>query len=254
MDQFLYSAYTVILIVLTALTARIWLRTRSVGTLMMLLVNAALIYENGVLALGVVIGHGPLLESLSWLRFIGYAAFPPLLVISGLDMARRSGVTWAGDRRVRIGGWVVAAALIVLGLAVEVFGRALEPRVMNGVVRYMWMTKGIPPMAVILMTLMLIGIGLALWRQTRFAGLFVGSLLLLVGNGLAAGKYVLGSGIEMAFMTVLLYCEVWVLHPQPRSRSRWNSASRRGRPPAIEATGAEATPARLDSDFPRATR
>ncbi|MBK8021289.1 MAG: hypothetical protein IPK19_07590 [Chloroflexi bacterium] len=59
MDQFLYSAYTVILIVLTALTARFWLRTRSVGTLMMLLVNAALIYENGVLALGVVIGHGP---------------------------------------------------------------------------------------------------------------------------------------------------------------------------------------------------
>ncbi|MBK8021290.1 MAG: hypothetical protein IPK19_07595 [Chloroflexi bacterium] len=132
-----------------------------------------------------------------------------------MDMARRSGVTWAGDRRVRIGAWVVAAALIVLGLAVEVFGRALEPRVLNGVVRYMWMTKGIPPMAVILMTLMLIGIGLALWRQTRFAGLFVGSLLLLVGNGLAAGKYVLGSGNEMAFMTVLLYCEVWVLHHQP---------------------------------------
>ncbi|MCS7072666.1 MAG: hypothetical protein NZM00_14260, partial [Anaerolinea sp.] len=70
MDQLLYSLYTIAFIVLSAMTARVWLASRSTGTLMLLIVMLAMIYENGVLALGVVIGHGPLLEALSWLRFI----------------------------------------------------------------------------------------------------------------------------------------------------------------------------------------
>ncbi|MGQ9910556.1 MAG: hypothetical protein ACUVS2_17145 [Candidatus Flexifilum sp.] len=230
MDQLLYSLYTIAFIVLSAMTARVWLASRSVGTLMLLFVMLAMIYENGVLALGVVIGHGPLLEALSWLRFIGYAAFPPLLVITGLDAARRSGVAWADRRAVRLAAWVVTAALIAFALFVEVIGRELEPRVLNGVVRYMWVSKGVPPLGVILMNLILIGFGFAIWRQTRYAGLLLGAGFLLIGDGIAAGRYVLGSGIELIFMAALLAVEVWVV--QHRQQAQPVSAARQFAPGA----------------------
>lgn len=212
MDQFLYSAYTIAFIILSVFTARVWMQSRSVGTLMLLLVMLAMIYEDGVLALGVVIGHGPALEALSWLRFIGYAAFPPLLVITGVELARRSGVAWADRRPVRIGSWIVAAALIAFALFVEVIGRELEPRVLNDVVRYMWVSKTVPPLGVIFMNIILIVLGIAIWRKTRYAGLLLSAGFLFIGDGLAAGRYVLGSGIELAFMAALLAIEIWALH------------------------------------------
>jgi hypothetical protein len=219
MDQFLYSLYTVLFVVLAAWTALLWRRSRSVGTLMALLVMLAMIYENGVLVLGVVIGHGPLLETLSWGRFIGYAVFPPLLVIGAVELARRVGVAWADRRAVRIGAWVAAFALAAFALFVEVLGRELEPRVLNDVVRSMWVSKGVPPLGVILMNMLLIVCGVAIWRKTRNAILMVGALFLLVGDGLAAGRYVFGSGIELAFMAFVAAAEAWALGLRSRPAS-----------------------------------
>ncbi len=219
LDQLLYSVYSIAFIVLAGWSLRLWLRSHSVGTLMVFVVMLAMIYENGILALGVFIGHGSLLEALSWARFVGYAVFPPLLVISGVELAFRAGVDWAQRKEVRRGAWLLALALAAFALFVEVIGRELEPRVLNGVVRYMWVSKGVPPLAVILMNVVLVGCGFFIWRRTHNAILLAGAALLFVGDGLAAGKYVLGSGIELTFMVFLLAAEIWILHyvPQPRA-------------------------------------
>lgn len=211
MDQLLYTLYTLLFVVMTGVSLRLYLRSRSVGTLMVVLVMLAMVYENGILALGVVIGHGPLLEALSWGRFIGYAVFPPLLVIAGVELANRAGVGWAGRRFVRYGAWIVAVALAAFALFVEVIGRELEPRVLNDVVRYMWVSKGVPPLAVIIMNILLIVCGVAVWRKTHNAILLLVALFLFAGDGLAAGKYVIGSGVELIFMAALLAAESWVL-------------------------------------------
>jgi len=211
MDQVLYSLYTVIFIVLTGWSFRVWRQSKSIGTLMVVLVNAAMIYENGILAVGVLIGHGSLLEALSWGRFIGYAVFPAFLVISALDLAKRSGAQFAARRNVWIGAWVFVFALIAFALLVEVIGRQLEPRELNGVIRYMWANKGVPPLGVILMNISLIGFGVVVWRKAHSPILLLGAIFLLVGDGIAAGRYVLGSGIEMIFMIALLAAEIWML-------------------------------------------
>lgn len=224
MDQFLYSVYTVTFIVLTAWSFRVWQQSKSIGTLMMVLVNAAMIYENGILALGVLIGHGALLEALSWGRFIGYAVFPAFLVITGLDLAKRSGAKFAANRNVWMGAWVFVFALIAFALLVEVIGRQLEPRELNGVIRYMWVNKGVPPLGVILMNMSLIGLGVVVWRKAHSPILLLGSTFLLAGDGIAAGRYVLGSGIELCFMVALLAAEIWMLRhylaPQARLQTR----------------------------------
>lgn len=226
MDQSLYTLYTFVFVGLTAWAWRLWLRSRDVGTFTLFLVSAAMIYENGILAAGVFIGHGTLLETLSWLRFIGYAVVPPLLVITGLSMAQRVGVTWASRREVQIGAWAITFTLAAFALFVEVYGRALEPRILNGVVRYMWVAKGIPPVAVILMNLVLIVLGAAIWRKTHNAALFLTAALLFMGDGAAAGKYVIGSGIEMIFMALLIMIEAWTLHYRPTEQVDLRKAAR----------------------------
>lgn len=224
MDQFLYTVYTLAFIGLTAWAGKLWLRTRDAGTLTLFIVSGAMIYENGILAAGVVIGHGAALEALSWLRFVGYAVVPPLLVITGLGMAQRTGVAWANRRDVQIAAWLVTLALAAFALFVEVYGRALEPRVLNGVVRYMWVSKSIPPLAVILMNVILIGFGAAIWRRTHNAALFLTAVLLFMGDGAAAGRYVVGSGIEIVFMTLLIIIQAWTLHYQPSAPVRAGDA------------------------------
>ena len=211
MDQLLYTLYTVIFVALSVWAARLWWQSRQIGTLVVLIVMLAMIYENAVLALGVVIGHGSLLEALSWGRFVGYAVIPPLLVVSSAELARRAGVAWAGRREVRIGAWVVALTLAAFALFVEVIGRQIEPRIYNDVVRYMWVSKGVPPLGVILMNLIVIGLGFAIWRKSRYAGLLLAGIFLFFGDGMAAGQYVIGSGIEMAFMVVVVSAEAWAL-------------------------------------------
>lgn len=219
MDQLLYTAYALIFVALSIWAWQLYLHSRNVGTLMTLVVSAAMVYENGILALGVLIGHSPLLEALSWLRFIGYAVIPPLLVISGLEMASRVGVGWAQRPVVKRGAWLLALALAASALFVEVIGRQLEPRILNDVVRYMWVNKGVPPLAVILMNAALIGFGFAMWRKAHYPLLLLGSVLLFVGDGLAAGKYVIGSGVELAFMVFIIVSEAWVLvHQMPQAQ------------------------------------
>ncbi len=229
MDQLLYSLYTVVFIALAVWSVILFRRSRRIGTLMIVLVMLAMVYENGILALGALIGHGALLEALSWGRFIGYAVFPPLLVIAGVELARHVGVTWAARPAARYGVWVVAFALGAFALFVEVLGRELEPSVLNDVVRYMWVSKGVPPLAVIIMNVLLIVCGFAIWRRTHNAILLLGALFLLAGDGLAAGRYVLGSGIELVFMAVVAAAEAWALGyraqtaapaEQPRLRER----------------------------------
>lgn len=210
MDQFLYNLYTLMFIGLSIWSVQLWWRTRSIGTLMTAALMIALLYENIVLALGTAIGHGPVLEVLSYGRFIGYAVFPPLLIISAVEMARRVGVRWAMRPAARVVGWVAALALITLALGVEVIGRELGPVVLNDVVRYMWVVKGVPPIAVILMTFVMIGISVAIWRKVGYPWLLIGSIFLLVGAGATAGKYVLGAGVELIFMMFVAYSELWV--------------------------------------------
>jgi len=211
MDQILYILYTVAFVALSVWAGRLMVQSRHLGTLLVLIVMLAMVYENAVLALGVVIGHGDALFTLTWGRFIGYAVFPPLLIVSTLALAERVGVPWAGQRRTKLAAWAWALGLIAFALLVEVLGRELVPRELNGVVRYMWATKGIPPLAVIFMNLTLIGLSVAIGRRSGYWALLLGCILLFVGNGAAAGLYVLGSSVELLFMGFIVASEAWVL-------------------------------------------
>lgn len=210
-DSLLYTVYILVFIVLSAWTGLLTMRSRTIGTAVLSFVNLTMIFENAVLALGGAIGHSDALLALSWGRFIGMATVPPLLIVCAVEIARRTGIGWANRPTVRYGAWAVAVGLSGLGVLMQLRGLDLVPRVLNGVVRYMSATKMAPPIPIIIMSVIVVGVGLHVWRRTGNAALFLGAAIVFVGDALTAGQYALGSGVETLFMVLFVVAESWSL-------------------------------------------
>ncbi|GAB3477086.1 hypothetical protein [Nocardiopsis coralliicola] len=135
-------------------------------------VAAGLVYDNGIVALGAAIGEGALLEGLNYPRFVVHALFTPLLVITAVGLARRSGAPWAQGRGVHAAFCAVAAALVAYGIGFEVAGLELVPQTEGDALRYSG-AEAAPPVPAAAAILIVIGVGLALVRR--------GGLALLLG-------------------------------------------------------------------------
>lgn len=148
-----------------------------------LLVIAALVYDNGVLALGAVIGHGPLLAQLSLVRFALHALFTPLLVAWALHALARAGFAWARSQAYAAAAVVVTVALVALEWATGVRGLFLEPRDEFGAVSYTDAAPASgPPVMVLLVVLVLLVAGLLLWRRQGWPWLVAGALVMTIGS------------------------------------------------------------------------
>jgi len=210
MDMLLYALYTLAFAWVTGHAMRIAVRSKNIGSWLLVVVSAAMIFENSVLALGEAFGFGTTLETLSWMRFLGLALFPPLLIITGFEMVHRCGLPWARLTWVRISVGLLTAALMIIGL-IQLGTIQLVPKTVNDVVRYVASPKLPPPIPVIVMSLIIIGFGFAIYRRTGAYLLLVGGIFLLLGDALAAGVYSLGSAVETVFMVVMLVTEMWVV-------------------------------------------
>lgn len=148
-----------------------------------LLVMAALVYDNAVLALGGAIGHGPVLEQLSVARFVLHALCTPLLVAWALHALARAGFTWALSRAYATAAVVLTVAFMALEWATGVRGLILEPRDAFGAVSYGdAMPSSGPPVMVLLVALVLLVAGALIWRRQGWPWLFAGTLVMTIGS------------------------------------------------------------------------
>src|SRR5690625_1809936 len=90
MYTLLYLLAALILAGLAVPLARLLGAGFSAGLLGALIVTLGLVYDNGILAAGSLIGEGPLLENLNWARYVIHAFGTPLLFIYALHAARSS--------------------------------------------------------------------------------------------------------------------------------------------------------------------
>jgi len=181
MYSLLYLILAAIQGVCLVLAIRNFARTRSSYDILPILVIGGLVYDNLVIAAGTTVGEGEALQTLNSGRFFIHALFTPLLIIWGYGVARRVGLGWAQSRRNHAIFCTLAVAMIVLGAYSDIVSLSLEPRLENETLRYVNAggLKG-PPIPAIVTILVLIGVGVALWRRTRSWGLAAGSIVMFI--------------------------------------------------------------------------
>ena len=112
----------------TVLLLRRYRQKRETFCLLAGLVTLGLCLDAGVLALGAAVGEGPLLQTLSRLRFLSHGILIPLLFPICAEAL-------GFGKRLRTAVWILTAALMLLGAA-EAIATVLEPRELAGVCRY----------------------------------------------------------------------------------------------------------------------
>lgn len=143
-----------------------------------------LIYENGILGLGGLIGYGDTLKALNTPRFITHALFTPMLIIYAIGMGRMAGLAWAQSRASHIAFCMLATGLIAFGAFQDILNLRLVPyEAGSQVLGYrndFALLKGPPIPAVSAILVVIVVGGLLLWRR-RWAGLLAGGVVMLVG-------------------------------------------------------------------------
>lgn len=151
---------------------------------LLLLVTAALVWDNTVIGLGRWIGEGDHLEGLSRSRFWMHALMTPLLTLVSFDLIRRSGTKWARHAAAQWAAYLFTAALILYELLTETLPLEIKPLMEYGALRYTSVESSGPPLMVILVLIPLITAGIALWRRGVTKVLFVGTIVMLLGSAI----------------------------------------------------------------------
>ena len=183
MDTLLFAAFTVaycaLLIWGLALARKSgWLTPANLP----LLVIGGLIYDNGILAAGEMIGEGALLEGLNLARSWIHALITPLLVIFAWHAVARTGVAWARKTASGVVAVLAAAALIAYELT-HVIGIELEARREYGVLSCANAEPAAgPPLMVLLVAAALLAAGFFVWRRQGWVWLLVGTAIMTLGS------------------------------------------------------------------------
>lgn len=175
---------------------------RVVPSDVVVLVAAALIYDNSVLALGRFIGEGSLLEGLNLARYWIHAFLTPLLVVAAWHTTVRAGVRWARSRAAVVLTGVVVVALVVLEVVTVLADLSIEPRWEFGVLSYSDTASQGPPLMVLVVALALIVAGVLVWRRTRWPWLLAGAVLMTLGS--AVPVPIDSGAVTNAFELILL--------------------------------------------------
>lgn len=146
MDTWFYFFYTIAYVVLL-----VWgvqgLQKHDLfkWTSVVYLVVLALIYDNGIIAIGKWIGEGNTLENLNLARYWSHGLITPLLVLFSVGTLKESGVRFAQKKWVSLIAVLYTIAAIVVEFVTEISGLELEPEKEFGVLRYVSVEEGSGP-------------------------------------------------------------------------------------------------------------
>jgi hypothetical protein len=180
-------------------------RDRSFFTVLVCLVSAGLTFDNVMLAVGEQLGDGDALRVLSKPRFWVHGLLTPTLMVIALSWARAMGVGWARKRGAWLGIGGLTVAVMLYGLWFDVLHLDLELKDEHGILRYTYTepTHSLPGPVITVVVLLVIGV--ALWRSVRWPWLLAGSAFMFIASGGGAGvPYVANVGETVLAVTLLL--------------------------------------------------
>lgn len=207
MSILLYAVYTAVHLLLLLWGVQIWRRHHTLSTALLVAISFGLFYDNLILALGTWLGEGPLLLALSWPRFILHQLVLPWMILAAYDQARLTGAGWTKWRWGRGTAVLLSILVMIAGIFTRLVPVALEPELMDGVVRYVARNVSGPPI-VSIVSIGLVGVmGISWWRQKQWPWLTLIVILVFIGEGYPseAVRRVFGSGLEAVLMGILYF-------------------------------------------------
>ena len=206
MDSFIFGFFAIAYVLLL-----IWgLRTHKKWTFssVIFFVVLALIYDNAIYALGILIGEGTLLETLNLLRFWFHMLFTPTLILFSVMAMSEAGIEWAQKAWVVWLGVLYAIAALIVEYVTVLNGLSLEVSEEYGALSYSSAEEASgPPMMIILVLIALVIAGIMLWWKAKWPWMFVGTVIMTIGS---AVPFDLGSNaLTNAFELILLFTLVW---------------------------------------------
>ncbi len=202
---FLFLSIIHLLFVLLGL--RLFLRERSIYTGMAALVIFGLFYDNVIISMGRFVGEGSLLRSLNSGRFILHALFTPMLIMFAVATAQRLGIGWAQSRWAFAAFGILTMALILVGVYSDIVNLSLVPKTDAGTLRYVNENVEGPPIPSIITILVMIVVGVFIWRKSKWAVLFVGSVLMFILAGAGASILALSNIGEALFAGAIVWTD-----------------------------------------------
>ncbi|MEK3856927.1 hypothetical protein [Cytobacillus sp. FSL H8-0458] len=185
MDPLLFAVFTagyILLFIWAVLTVK---NSGPVSAAFLLPVILGLIYDNGILAAGSLIGEGSTLKLLNYLRYWIHAFFTPLLVLYSWHTLKQADIDWAKTSKLKWAAYLLTAGLVLLELFTEVFGLKLEARSEYGVLSYSNAeAQGGPPKMVLIVSAVLLAASIIIWRIQGWFWFFAGSLLMIIGSAI----------------------------------------------------------------------
>jgi len=181
------------------------------------LTTAGLVYDNGIISLGALIGLGHTLKLLSYPRYVLHALVTPMMIFAMVQIAGAAEVRFAQRRAVRAGAAALAILMIPVGIAEDLAGLQLHPVCFQSVVRYSTSVAqaalcspdqpvvpagGGPPIPSVVAVVIVLVLGGVLWRQRRWPWAFLAGLVMFIGAALPASRFGLlpGNGAEIVFV------------------------------------------------------
>ena len=215
MSQISYSIYALFYLGFSVYSFIIWRRTKRLSMFFVFVVIAALIYDNGIIALGNTLGEGEFLRILTVGRFCIHFTVTPLLIWTSLEQARRVGYAWAGKPVVRWVAILLITILIASGFVTEVHGIDLQLVNLDGVLRYMLPEAIFTAIVPVVGAVIAILIGGMLWRVKGWPWMFLGTLVIFLAEGALRGSenivlLVVQNGAEILYMLAYLQTEMFL--------------------------------------------
>lgn len=172
-----YLIYSVAQAALAVWAFRLWREDRTAGALALLLPIAAVWYDNLIIALGGLIGPGPVLQALTFPRFAGHALLTPIWIVAAVAFALRAGAFVGRERLAVVGSWLLYGAMVLVGLLNEVVFFKGKLVTEGDAVYYTNVGRLFtpPPPSLAMLVVVLICSALVLWR-TRWPWMLLGAL------------------------------------------------------------------------------
>jgi len=205
-----YIAFTLAQLALAVWAIVLFATRRSLGAFTVALPIALLVWDNAVVAMGAMIGDGPLLIALSWPRFVGHALLTPIWILTAFEYARRVDVPWLQGRGSRIGEWALYGAMAGLGFVKAVVLLRFKP-VWQGDLFYYTNGGGFPgpPIPALVMVAVVIVAGFLVYRRTGWVWMLVGGIVMFVAAAipLSIAGFLVSNAGEVAISLALVATE-----------------------------------------------